>query len=363
MMAGYEAIKEISGNLPAIRCSCCNRLLYRGIAQTIEIKCPKCGIVHTVKGCEIPRLNADIHYQERWRQKGTCPAELPSRVVIDSAGRVVVVPARPQRVIALNASNLGLFYATGGEVVARTATSLLSPELKEKVKHVPTVGIPPQPDVEQIIAMKPDLVLGMHAPMHHAVAAALEQRGIPVLLQALEDYAGVLKTLQLYGDLSGKPEQAASKISAIENKRKELLRLYCREVAPKVLILWQIAEGMYTALSNSFIGDLVKRLGGLNVADLTVPIDEGLHYTPFCLESVVQFQPDVILIVSHNFAPQSRELPLEELMCLPEWRKLAAVQQQSVYQLPYQLFAVNPGPRMEEALMVLAEFLYKKQGY
>lgn len=351
MMAGYEAVREFRGDLPAIRCRCCNRLLYRGVAQIIEIKCPKCGTVQTVEGCKpIPA--------GQW--SGATYAGMP-RVVTDSAGRLVAVPCRPRRVVALNASNLGLYYATGGEVVARTATNLLPPDLKERVKSVPMVGLPPSPDVARIIALKPDLVLGMHAPMHHAVAAVLEKNNIPVLLQALEHYTDVLKTLRLYGELSGNPSQAARKIEAIEIRRKELLQQNSAKTPPRVLIIWQIADGLYTALSNSFVGDLVKRLGGVNVADLAVAIDENLQYTPLHLENIIPFQPDAVLVVSHSFEfdagrPSAAALPEQ-----PGWQELAAVQRGAVYQLPYHLFAVNPGPQLEEALTVLAEYLYERR--
>jgi iron complex transport system substrate-binding protein len=348
MMAGYEKVRELRGNLPAIRCNCCNRLLYRGVAQTIEIKCPKCGMVQLIKGSECGWL----------KPAGALPGGAP-KVVTDSAGRVVAIPGRPQRVIALNASNLGLYYATGGKVVGRVATDMLPPDMEEKVRCIPTVGIPPCPDVTRIIAMKPDLVLGMHAPMHHTLAAVLEKTGIPVLLQALEHYTDVLKTLRLYGELSGNPERAARKIADIEHRRKELVRQHSGKPSPKVLILWGIDDGLYAALSHSFVGDLVKRLGGVNIADMVVAIDENLSYTPFRLEAIAPLQPDVVLVISHRSESVMGTRFYQELAGQPAWQQLDAVRQNAVYQLPYHLFAVNPGPQLGEALGVLADFLYK----
>lgn len=346
MMAGCEIVRELRGTLPSIRCSCCNRLLYRGVAQAIEIKCPKCGVVQYMNS-----KTMGLHPN---------PAQsTASRVVTDSAGRMVAIPGRPQRVIALNASNLGLYYATGGKVIGRASTNMLAPDIAEKVRSIPTVGVPPCPDVARIIEMKPDLVLGMHSPMHHSLAAVLEQSGIPVLLQALEHYSDVIKTLRLYGELSGNPEQAARKIDAIESSRQELIRQHCGKPSPKVLILWGIANGLFSALSNSFVGDLAKRLGGVNVADMAAAIDESLSYAPFRLETVAPFQPDVILMVSHSFEPGMQSRFYQQLSEQPAWQRLKAVQQNHVYQLPYHLFAVNPGPQLGEALNVMADFLYK----
>ncbi|CQR72748.1 High-affinity heme uptake system protein IsdE precursor [Sporomusa ovata DSM 2662] len=346
MMAGYEKVRELRGDLPAIRCTNCNRLLYRGVAQTIEIKCPKCGVVQLFKGGE-----------RRWSKPGGALFGGVPRVVTDSAGRMVAIPGRPERVIALNASNLGLYYASGGNVVGRASTNMLPPDMAEQVRSIPTVGMPPCPDVARIIAMKPDLVLGMHAPMHHSLAAVLEKTGIPVLLQALEHYTDVLRILRLYGELSGNPERAAGKIEEIETRRRELVRQHWGNPSPKVLILWEIADGLYTALSHSFVGDLVKRLGGVNVADIA--IDENLSYVPFRLEAFASFQPDVILLVNHGVESVTGTRFYQELTEQPAWQQLNAVRQQAVYQLPFHLFAVNPGPQLGDALGVLADFLYK----
>lgn len=348
MMAGYDTVRQLRGNLPAIRCNCCNRLLYRGVVQSIEIKCPKCGMIHLFEG-----------YEQRSRGGAIANGLAVSRVITDSAGRIVTIPGRPQRVIALNASNLGLYCATGGNIVGRAATHLLPPEVAEQVKHIPTVGIPPRPDVERIISMKPDLVLGMHAPMHHELAVVLEKTGIPVLLQALEHYTDVLKTLRLYGELSGHPEQAAARIAAIEERRRELLREHTGKPSPKILILWGTAEGWYMALAKSFVGDLVKRLGGVNVADMIAFMDESPSYAPLCLETLPLAQPDVILAISHRPEMEGAEFSCPDLNVQPGWQKLDAVKKRAVYTLPYHLFAANPGPRLGDALQVLADYMYK----
>lgn len=356
-MTGCErVVREFRGDLPSVRCECCNRLLFRGVVETIEIKCPKCGAVQVLNRGDQSWLKPyGLPKNRRQQNPGVGIAR---REVTDSAGRLVAVPGRPERVIALNASNLGLYYATGGKVVGRASTEMLPPDIREMVKNIPTVGMPPNPDRERIMAMNPDLVLGMHVPMHLALAAVLEKAGIPVLLQALTHYTDVLETLRLYGELSGNPAQAAGKIQAIENRRKAVLNQHAGQPSPRVLIIWGIADGLYTALSNSFVGDLVKRLGGVNVADVAAPIDANLSYAPVAPEMITGFEPDVILLISHSFHAAGCDRFRAELNG-PAWQSMRAVQQNHVYQLPYQLFAVNPGPQLEEAITVLADYMYR----
>jgi iron complex transport system substrate-binding protein len=235
---------------------------------------------------------------------------------------------------------------------------MLAPEIRELIKDVPTVGEPLHPNTEKIIAIKPDLVLGINSPIHYSLARMLEKTGIPVLLQALTRYNDVLETIRFYGDLTGKPEQAAGKVKEIETRCRQLIRENSGQPSPKVLTVWGTEKGLYTALSNSFVGDLVKRLGGVNIFDTITALDASLSYVPLRLETIVNSQPDVILLIAHGFEPDAVEQMRHNLSGSPMWRTIRAVQQNRVYVLPYQLFSVNPGPRLGEALGVLADVLY-----
>jgi iron complex transport system substrate-binding protein len=358
-MVGYGTVSPLREGLPAVRCKYCNRLLFRGFAEMIEIKCPKCGAVHKIKNYETGNPNCHQKRFCRGDQPGLRRDE-PGRVVTDSAGRVVVIPRRPQRVVALNASSLGLYCATGGEVVGRITTKMLAPEIRELIKDVPTVGEPLHPNTEKIIDIKPDLVLGMNTPIHYSLAKMLDKTGIPVLLQALTRYNDVLETLRFYGDLTGKPEQAAAKVKEIETRCRQLVRKNSGQPSPKVLAVWGTEEGLYTALSNSFVGDLVKRLGGVNISDTITALDAGLSYVPLRLETMVNSRPDVILLIAHGFEPSAVEQLRHKLSGSRMWGTIRAVQQNRVYALPYQLFSVNPGPRLGEALGVLTDVLYPR---
>jgi len=357
-MIGYGIMKGSRENLPAVRCECCNRLLFRGLVDIVEIKCPKCGVVHLLKSREQEGLPAFGLLKKGGRQ-----AELlrgsSVQIATDSVGRLITIPRRPQRVIALNASNLELYYATGGKVIGRALTETLSPSVRDKVRNIPTVGIPPNPNTELIIAMNPDLVLGMNAPRHHELAAVLEKAGIPILLQDLTHYIDVLEALRFYGELSGKPEQANEKIRKIEAKYQDLAEQSSHKQSPKVLILWGTEDGLYTALSNSFIGDLVKRLGGVNVSDPFASVSGNLSYAPFSLEAALRAQPEVVLLITHCFGQEAQDKLRCELLGHPIWQELNAIRKKHVYQLPYRLFTVNPGPQIGEALTILFDFLYE----
>ncbi|SFL64690.1 ABC transporter substrate-binding protein [Pelosinus propionicus] len=358
-MLGYDGtVQDLWNETPAalrsVRCAFCHSMLFRGAVEKIEIKCSKCGTVQVVQ------RNGESLIKERDLSRNGLRriSGMQNRMVTDSMGRLVTIPSQPQRVIILNSSNLGLFIETGGEPVGRGTCEILPAALRDKIQDIPTVGLPCKPDLDRILAIKPDLVIGMAFPAHQSLAAVLERKGIPTMLQTFARYADVLEALHFYGELNGKSNVAAQKIAAIEQHRQALIEQTSGQPSPRVLIVWAIADGLYAALSTSFIGDMVKRLGGVNVADLLIPMDEKIAYAPLDYKGILAVQPDVVLVIDHRFdekANQGIQLLHDSL-----WQGLHAVQQNYVYSLPFSLFAVNPGAQVEEAMNILADFLYKR---
>lgn len=296
------------------RCAKCNRLLFKGRVKYVEIQCPKCNLVQTIK-------------------KG-----------------------RSLRLIALNASNVDLYYAAGGQLIGRPSTTALPPDLLKKIKDVPSVGETPTPDIEQIIALKPDLVLAADIHVRQPVLASLEQAGIPVYLQTLDNYQQISQILRFYGQLTNHPGQAGQVIERLDSKLQQAQAKSKNKPSPRVLIVWGSAENFYMALPNSFIGDLVYRLNALNVAESIA--SNGLQYAPLNLDFVIQTKPDLILLITHSYENKVREKLHNELVVHPAWQKLKAVQENRVYQLPHHLFAINPGSRVDEAIDYLSNLFY-----
>ncbi|SDF46016.1 ABC transporter substrate-binding protein [Sporomusa acidovorans] len=304
----------------------------------------------------IAMLAGGMIFQDDLTGKQTDTANL--RSVTDSAGRTVQIPARPQRVIVLNASNLDLYYAAGGSVVGKPATEALSPEVKEAVKSIPTVGTTANPSLEKLVALKPDLILGVNIPPHHNLLPVLEKAGIPILLQTLDNYQQILDTLRFYGELTGQPEQAAGAIAGIEDAYRKVIAKKRTGPAPKVLIVWGSTESFNMATPRSFSGDLLQRIGAENIADTPDTVSAKMSYVPLSMEYVAEKNPDVILLITHSSDEKVGEKFRNELAKHPAWQGLKAVMNNRVHILPYHLFAVNPGTRVGEALVLLEQLVY-----
>ncbi len=278
--------------------------------------------------------------------------------VVDSLKREVMIPKHPQRVVILNASNLELFCAAGGAefIVGKPTSQALSKKIQLDTKDAAEVGVIHSPDVEKILELKPDLVVGINVPFHHSLIPILEAANIPLYVRALDTYEDVIETLDFYGKLMNKEQKAQEQIDFVQAKYKQALSLAEGKQTPKNLIIWGSTESFNMATGQSFVGDLVNRLGGNNIADHME--GETGSFVPLSMEYIAKENPEVIFLVTHSSDEKVNQKFQNELAKHPAWQGIQAVKNGRVYTLPYELFAVNPGTQVAEAMRILAEKLY-----
>lgn len=278
--------------------------------------------------------------------------------VVDSLKREIMIPKHPQRVVMLNASNLELFCAVGGAelVVGKPTSQALSEKIQSETKKAAEIGVIHSPDIEKILELKPDLVVGVNVPFHHSLIPILEAANIPLYVRALDTYEDVVETLEFYGNLTGQEKKAQEQMNFLQEKYQQALSLGDKKQAPKNLIIWGSTESFNMATSQSFVGDLINRLGGSNIAD-RVEGEKG-SFVPLSMEYIAKENPEVIFLITHSSDEKVNQKFQNELAKHPAWKGIQAVKNERVYTLPYELFAVNPGTQVVEAMCILAEKLY-----
>ncbi|SHK72275.1 iron complex transport system substrate-binding protein [Selenomonas ruminantium] len=280
------------------------------------------------------------------------------RLVTDSTGREVRIPQHPKRVVILNASNIDLYVAAGGEdtIVGKASSKALSPEVVKATEKAAEVGIIHSPDVEKILSLKPDLVIGTNVPFHTNLADTLAQAGIPLYIQSLDSMEELTTALQFYGTLTGEEAKAQAAVAKMAASMAAVKGRTAGKNPPKSLIVFGSPDSFNMGTGKCFTGSLLNELGGGNIADQAQ--GEG-GYLPISMEFVARENPEVIFIIMHGQAEELEAKMRQELASSEAWQNIAAVQQGRVYILPYELFAVNPGVRTAEALQVLAEDMYR----
>ena len=270
-----------------------------------------------------------------------------TRVVTDSTGREVTIPTHPKRVVLLNASHLDLYYYAGGKetdtIVGKPTSEALSDEVKEGTKNIEQIGVIHNPSVETILKLQPDLVIGVNVPFHQQLIPTLEKANIP------------------YGELTGEEEIAQAKIKEIEADYEKAIARAENKTAPRSLIIWGTTDNFSMATSKSFTGDLLKRLGGNNIADNVDSVAKDSGYIPLGMEYIATQDPEAIFVVTHGDVDAVKNSIDENLGQNPLWQDISAVKNNRVYVLPYQLFAVNPGTNIAKAINILADDLYLQE--
>ncbi len=279
--------------------------------------------------------------------------------VTDSIGRKVYIPARPKRVVVLNPSNLEVFCSVGGKVVGKPTTDSLPAELQEKLKGVEAVGIIHSPNLEKIISLQPDLVIGTNVPFHVTAAASLQSANIPVYINSINSYEDVLKTVDFYGRLVGEQERAKKVREQIELEYKTAVQKTHQQNSPRSLIIFGTTDSFSMATKKSFSGDLLERIGGSNIANLNKDYLDA--YVPLSMEYITQKDPEVIMIITMGNAEQVIQHFRKNMQENPIWQEVSAVKNNRIHQLPAQLFTVNPGTQVAKALNIISDYVYPKE--
>lgn len=279
-----------------------------------------------------------------------------TRIVEDMTGSKVAIPAHPKRVVFLNTSNMDMYYAVGGEAVGRVSASSLEGKLLEATKDVPIVGNTYSPNVEKVLSLHPDLVIGAGMSNQIAMRDVLAKAGVPLYINDLNTYDDVLRSLQLFGELTGHEELGKEVISRIEGHEKELMNKAKGEVGKRSLIIFGSPGTFSMATSQSYSGDILRRLGGHNIADGIGGDSSG--YVAMSMESVAKANPEVIFFIVMLPDPKIVDSFKKEMAESPIWKDIDAVKTGRVYYLPGGLFALNPGTRIIESMDLMYSYLY-----
>ena len=281
------------------------------------------------------------------------------REVTDSTGTTVKIPVHPQRVIILNASNVDMYYGAGGTIIGRPATTAYDEELHHKLAAIPEIGTIHSPNIEKILELNPDLVIGVNVPFHTNLRDTLNAAGIPLIINKLDAYSDVLSTLDFYGELTGNTKAAQQEKERIMAEHDTIVGKASEYTSPRSLIIFGTPGSFNMATSASFSGNLLAELGGNNVAD-KAPNLYGA-FVPLSMEYITKADPEIIFFISMSPNPAIAEAFKEELSKNSLWQGITAVKNQRIYYLSGNLFSVNPGTKIDQALDILYHDLYEPE--
>ncbi|CAM3839895.1 ABC transporter substrate-binding protein [Deinococcus frigens] len=260
--------------------------------------------------------------------------------VTDDLGRRVTLNSEPKRIIAMLPSHTETLIAIGAEGQL-IAVDVFSNYPKAVTDRLPKVGSGYKPDLEAIVALKPDLVLADESSGSR-LTEKLAAAGLTVYGGTAQTYNEVFEKIAVLGKLTN---HEAGALNLITKMRTELNTLQASVAKlPKVSTYYEIDPTPYSVGPNSFIGALVSRAGGQTI----VPAALG-DFPKLDPELIVKANPQVMV-----------GLTPAEAAGRPGWAGLKAVQSGKIYKPTddERDALARPGPRLPTALRALIRYLH-----
>lgn len=270
-----------------------------------------------------------------------CIATLTQAVVLRDDRLVEVTIAKPpQRIVSLLPSLTETVCALG-QCQKLVGVDRYS-NWPQSIANLPRMGGGIDPNIERVVASKPDLVL--MAPSARG-AERLSALGLTVLALEPKSYADVQRVMGLMAQALGLPvqesERAWHQIDAAVNDAAQSIP----QSAKGQRVYVEVGTAPYGASESSFIGETLQRLGLRNI----LPASLG-PFPKINPEFVVRAQPDIIMVGDSSFA---------EMAARPGWQSMRAMRTQRVchFKPEESDMLVRAGPRMAEGARVMAKCL------
>ncbi len=273
-----------------------------------------------------------------------CFSGITQAVVLrDDRGVDVKIERLPQRIVSLLPSLTETVCALG-QCQKLVGVDRYS-NWPESVTQLPRMGGGIDPNIESVVAAKPDLVLMATSARG---AERLQALGVTVLALEPRTHADVQRVLRLIGQALHLPQADSDRAWSQIDAAVQAAAQSVPAKAKQQRVYFEVNSAPYGASESSFIGETLQRLGARNI----LPASMG-PFPKINPEFVVRAQPDIVMVGDSNFA---------DMQTRPGWANMSALRMQRVCQFKQQEsdVLVRPGPRMAEGARLMAACLQQK---
>ena len=248
------------------------------------------------------------------------------------------------RVVSLSPSTTEALSALGAlpQLVGRSRYC----DYPKEVLALPEVGGYVDPNLEAIVALAPDLVIGARGPAGASVTKNLEDRGIPTYFPPTETFEQIEAMIRGLGERLSRETDVVQILATMHAQEDAIERALADVPRLRVLLLFGV-EPIIAAGPGGFGHDVVTR------AHATNAVVSGGTYPSLDLEAVLALDPDMVVnaaVAEEHGAERIRKTA-------PGWRDLRAVRAGNVLSVSDER-VLRPGPRAAEGAKVLALALY-----
>jgi iron complex transport system substrate-binding protein len=265
--------------------------------------------------------------------------------VTDGYGRTVRLPINPARIISLAPSLTETVYALGADdrLVGDTDYCDYPAAAQKKAK----VGGVINPNLEQIAALHPDLVLMTKEGNLLETVRAIESLGIPTYATDAHTIEQIISSTEKLADVLNVPEQGKSLTEDLQ-MRLNTLQTKLTGVPPKRVLFIVWPEPLQSIGKNTFVADALRRAGAVSI------VDSNQDWPQVSLEEVARLQPEVLVFAPSHSGGSGNDI--DAVVNRPGWEVLEAVRQRRFAIASDAI--VRPAPRIVSVIEELAHQLH-----
>lgn len=258
----------------------------------------------------------------------------------DDFGAAIAMNAVPRRIVSLNPTTTEILFAIGAgpRVVGRTHYDLYPAE----AQRVPDLGPGIRPNVEAVLATRPDLVVLYASADDRPTAERLREAHIPVVAFKVDDIEGFRRVTRLLGRIVGQSARADSLVDSVSATLERVRRATASLPRPTVVVhTWD--RPVIVIGGTSFLSELLDIAGARNAY-----ADARTATVTVTLEDILRRDPDIVLA-----GPQDAR----RIVVSNDWRTLRAVKDGRVFAYDTNLVA-RPSVQLGAAAVSLANLFH-----
>ena len=269
-------------------------------------------------------------------------------LTVKFGGYVTKIPKKPTKIISLSPSATEIFFALGAGSQILAVDSLSNFPTNAPISQISAF----EPNVEAVIAKKPDLVLlSVESMKSSQTRDALMKFGIPVLMEKAP-----LTLKDVYAEntmLARVTDRQAAGLRLNASMAKSIKNIVAKaDKSTKVRIFHELDDTYYSVTSNTFIGKVYKEFGAVNIADAASGADSS-GYPQLSAEYLVKSDPQVIFLADAQYG-----VTADSVSKRAGWSQISAVKNNKIVELPADIPS-RWGPRLVNFYRLIGNSLAK----
>ena len=209
----------------------------------------------------------------------------------DQSGSMVLLPDKPKRIVSLAPNITELLFALGGGKAV--AGCCRHSDYPPETRSLPRVGSYYRPDLERIVALRPDLCLAVRDGVPATILERLEQLGIPVFTLDPQSLEALREALLLLGTILDQREAAEKLAKGMDERLARVdavVAAHIRRRAHRPVVLVRVqASPFMAAARGAYPAQLLERAGGRAFPQGSV------LYPRLSPEDLLALRPDLII--------------------------------------------------------------------